>query len=119
MISILKLLFPLFALSVLHGCQSYPDTPSRVISSHGNYSAISDCVYLAIENQGAWRKEDLPSVQRSRLLRGDYKYAAAKIEFSQRNQSDVEVTMWFSPTIRGEKFYPDMIDAAVRRCAQI
>lgn len=115
----LRTLFALSTVAMLYGCQSYPETPARVVSVNGNYSPISDCVYVAIERQGAWRKEDLPSMQRTRLLRGDDKYALAKVEFHQREQNTVDVSMWFSPTIKGENFYPNMIETEVKRCAQI
>lgn len=101
----------------LSSCQSYPKTPSRVVSARGEYSSISDCVYLAIEKQGAWRKEDLPSMKTSRLLRGDDKYAVGKVEFTQVNPETTKVSMWFSATIKGGNYYPDIIESAVKTCS--
>lgn len=103
--------------SALSACQSYPERPSRVLEIEGNYSSLADCVYVKIESQGAWRKEDLPSLKTTRLLRGDDKYAVARVEVSSISDNRARITMSFSPGIKGPNYYPDLFEKEFTECS--
>lgn len=99
------------------GCQSYSDDPARSITVAGNYVALADCSYLAVEKEGAWRREELPSKNNVRLLRGDDKYAIAKVDFDGISPTETRITMRFMTPIQGPNYYPDRMQKVVENCA--
>jgi hypothetical protein len=106
----------LVALAFLAGCQSYSDTPSRVLTVSGDYVAIADCTYVKIGKQGAWRREEMPSLRTVVLKRGDDKYAIGNIEFVGNSSGTVKVEMKFMTPVQGPKYYPDMTQKMIEEC---
>lgn len=102
--------------AMLTACQSYPDQPSGVFSVTGDYQAIADCTYLKLRENGYWRKDDLPSLNKTELVLGTNTVAAGRIDFSASGANETTVSILFPTPIQGRDHYTNQFWPIVESC---
>lgn len=108
----------IFAIGIaVAGCTTYPDQATHTIRVAGDYAAISDCVYAALEKRGARGKTDLSSRKTSSITIGDDSNVAAKLEFIGISAATTEARVYLGVMAFGETLWTRYWQPAIRSCA--
>lgn len=94
---------------VMAGCQAHSSSPTHTMTVSGNYKAVAECFYLKVRSEGYWKKDDLDSMNTTRIILGTNIADVGRVDFVGIAPDRTQVTFLIP--------HPDKRSQHVQACA--